>query len=391
VLGGWLVATWQFSLGFTLGLQLAYLLAGLGALALVWLWRSGRRPPRRVVVATAAGIAVFAFSAVALARPYLRVADDHPEAKRSAHQVSGLSGPIGSYVSAPEENLVWGKATAGVRDDLTSVPEQTLFPGVVIFVLALVGLTWNGHPRRLRIGLGAAVLAFGFLSLGFHEHGAGAFYPYRLLYEVLPGWKGIRVPGRLTTVTSLALALLAAWGAERTAVALAARASPRGARTVAWAAAIVLAFAVLVEGSGFDFGKGGAALAGPNHPRVPAAPPGLAQIGDPQLHLPLTIPGNRRYVLWSSDGFPRLVNGRGSFVPRSFAELEQRMQAFPDRDTVSLMRSLGVRRVVLHRNLAPETAWADTASRPTKNLGVKILPDERSGGKLLVYEVASPR
>ena len=27
---------------------------------------------------------------------------------------------------------------------------------------------------------------------------------------------------------------------------------------------------------------------------------------------------NRRYVLWSTDGFPRLLNGRGSFIPHQF-------------------------------------------------------------------------
>ncbi|MEA2235016.1 MAG: hypothetical protein QOD83_4832, partial [Solirubrobacteraceae bacterium] len=46
ILAGWLVATWQFSLGFSLGLPLVYLL-GLGTIATlgVW-WRRGRpRPP----------------------------------------------------------------------------------------------------------------------------------------------------------------------------------------------------------------------------------------------------------------------------------------------------------------------------------------------------------
>ncbi|MEA2192476.1 MAG: hypothetical protein QOI73_2597, partial [Solirubrobacteraceae bacterium] len=49
ILAGWLVATWQFSLGFSLGLPLAYMVAG-GALAaiVVW-WRRGRpRPPRAI-------------------------------------------------------------------------------------------------------------------------------------------------------------------------------------------------------------------------------------------------------------------------------------------------------------------------------------------------------
>ena len=74
-----------------------------------------------------------------------------------------------SFLAAPEENLIWGKATSAVRDDLTSVPEQTLFPGLAIVALALVGLRFGALPRRLRIGLGAAVVLLAFLSLGFHR------------------------------------------------------------------------------------------------------------------------------------------------------------------------------------------------------------------------------
>ncbi len=45
VLAGWLVAAWQLSLGFTLGLQYTYMLLVLALLVLYW-WR-GRRPARR--------------------------------------------------------------------------------------------------------------------------------------------------------------------------------------------------------------------------------------------------------------------------------------------------------------------------------------------------------
>src|SRR3954470_11515515 len=83
VLAGWLVAAWQVSLGFTLGIQLAYLLALLAAGAALWAWRRGLRPPRAVLVASAAGVLVFGVTAVLLARPYLAVGRDHPEAERS--------------------------------------------------------------------------------------------------------------------------------------------------------------------------------------------------------------------------------------------------------------------------------------------------------------------
>lgn len=386
VLAGWLVAAWQFSLGFTLGLQLAYLLA---ALAVVAAATAARRRPRLgggVVAATAAGVASVLLVAVVLAGPYLQVLDDHPEAHRTTAQIDGLSGPVRQFLAAPEQNLIWGKATSGIRDGLSSVPEQTLFPGLAILALALTGLFARAYPRRLRIGLGAAALVLAILSLGFHRHGVGALYPYRLLYEIAPGWKGIRVPGRLMTLTSLALALLAAGGAQSVIDALGRRGRMRraGPRLASAAAAVVLAGAVLVEGSGFDLGASGKAfVAGPAHPRVPAMPFDQAGLPSPQLHLPITTPANRRYVLWSTAGFPRIVNGRGSFDPSSFSRLAGEVTSFPDRPSVARLRSMGVRTVVLHRDLAAGTAWRDAARRSVR--GLPLRREEKT--TLVVYRL----
>ena len=346
VLTGWLVAAWQFSLGFSLGLQLGYLLVLLGIGVAVWWWPRRPAVPRGIALATGAGVFVFALTAVLLARPYMEVLDDYPEAHRTHRQLAGLSPPLRAFVAAPEENLVWGKATAGVRDDLSSVPEQTLFPGLAIVTLATIGLTGPPFSRRLRIGLGLGVVACAYLSLGFPEHGSSLLHPYRLLFDHLPGWKGIRVPGRITTLTSLGLALLAAAGVARimsSGIGLRRRAAPAlGALIVA---------AVLIEGSGFDFENG--ALRGPSHPGVPKPPLDFSSLPAPQLHLPAATPdANRRYVLWSTDGFPKIVNGRGSFIPDSFKRLVREMAKFPDPQTVARVRALGVRAVVFHPQLA---------------------------------------
>ena len=49
VLAGWLVAAWQLSLGFSLGLELAYLLLALALVALAFRLATG---PRATLVAT---------------------------------------------------------------------------------------------------------------------------------------------------------------------------------------------------------------------------------------------------------------------------------------------------------------------------------------------------
>ncbi|MEA2448197.1 MAG: hypothetical protein QOG63_129 [Thermoleophilaceae bacterium] len=364
VLAGWLVAAWQVSLGFSLGIQFGYLLALLVLIAVAArLW-----PPRRVLVATAAGGLVLLATAAVLSRPYLRVADDHPEAERTSATVERASGPVGMYLAAPGANTLWGPATRGVRGDLTSVPEQTLFPGLLAVLLAVACLALRWYPRGLRIGLALGALLCAWLALGFHD---GSFpWPYELLYQHAPGWESSRTPGRVNTLTSLALALLAAGGAS----ALLARVRRPRLRAPLAAAIVVV---VLVEGAGFE------GLDGPAHPTVPVAPADLAGLPDPQLHLPISRVGNRRYMLWSTAGFPRIVNGRASFIPSFSTRLANDVAGFPDGPSVALLRSLGVRTVVVHTDLAPGTSWHDAAVKPVAGLGLRR---ERRGA-LVVYSV----
>jgi len=382
IVGGFAVASWQMALGFSLGLQLGYLLLLLGLVAVISWWRAGRaRIPRRLIVATIAGGVLLTAVSVVLARPYLRVLDAHPEAKRSQVTVSRYSGPLKMFAAAPETSLVWGRATSSVRDTLDAVPEQTLFPGLAILLLAIAGLGWKGYPRPLRVGLGLGALALALLSLGFQEHGIGRFLPYRLLYELLPGWQGIRVPGRLNTLTTLLLALLAAGGAARAAGALRTR---RGARAATVGAAALL-LVVVIEGSGFGVNRGGEALAGYPHPTVPAAPAGLAGLRAPLLQLPTAREDNRRYLLWSTDGFPKMLNGRTSFDPTFFNDVRTAVACFPDRASVAFLRRLGVHTVVVHTDLPPdpEAPACRTGSAAPEQLGLQ----RTRRGPLVVYDL----
>src|SRR4051794_2023685 len=269
VLAGGLVAAWQLSLGFSLGLQLAYLLLVLavGALALGW------RPPRPTLVATGGGVLAFVLVAVLLARPYLEVGRDHPESKRTDATVAAFSGWPRMYLAPPGANTVWSGVTVEQRRRLKFVPEQTLFPGLAVVVLTIVCLARGVYSRRRRWWLFAGVLACAWLALGFHE---GSFpWPYELVYHHLPGWQSSRTPSRLNTLTSLGLALLAAGGAAW----LTGRVRRPRVRA---ALGVALVAAVLIEGAGFSF-EGG--VRGPAHPTVPTEPAGQHGLADPQLHL----------------------------------------------------------------------------------------------------------
>ena len=127
------MAAWQVSIGFTLGLQLLYVLLAIVVVLLVgWLRRGRPVLDRAAVVPTMVGVAVLVATSVVLARPYVRVLDHYPESHRTIARVTKLSPPLKSLAAAAPDDLVWGGATQPVRHSLRAPHEQLLFPPVVL-------------------------------------------------------------------------------------------------------------------------------------------------------------------------------------------------------------------------------------------------------------------
>lgn len=109
---GWVVAAWQLSLGFGIGLVFAYVLAvTLLVSAAVWFWRRRRvRRPfgRRLFVADLVGGLLFAAIGALLAVPYFKVAELHPNAERTLGDVGVYSPPASGFFTAPAESWIWG-------------------------------------------------------------------------------------------------------------------------------------------------------------------------------------------------------------------------------------------------------------------------------------------
>ena len=212
------------------------------------------------------------------------------------------------------------------------------------------------------------------LSLGFHIAVGKLDYlfPYRLLYEFAPGWQALRTPGRLMAFATLGLALLAAAGTDRVRDWVARRRP--GTRLPVLVAGLLVAL-VVVEGW-------------PSHRYVAVPePPSTVRLPEPQLHLPADgKDADVLYGFWSTNGFPELVNGASGFEPRSRQRAARRhSRGFPDRATVARLRALGVRTVILHRDLASGTPWADADARSVRGLGLR----PRRIGELVVYDLRS--
>jgi hypothetical protein len=403
VLAGWVVSAWQISLGWTLALQYGYLLALLGLLLAWHYWRRRRRARdpeqplapdlrRRLTAVTCVGLAICAAVAVYQGIPYLKVASEHGTASRAQQEVQKYSAGPAALLAAPAQNPVWGGASASLRSHLSSLDESVFFPGAVILALALLGLVLargSPYPRGLRIGLGVGALVCAMLALGFGLGGAG--YPYRLVYDFAPGWTAVRVPGRIFTMTTLCLALLAGAGAHLLAAWVFARTRSRasfGSRASGPAIAGLLVGGVLLAGIMFE---GTRSL--PEHV-VPQ--PARAEIGlpAPLLDLPTDSPADRLWQYFSTDGFYAIPVGDSTFDIPSVDDLRGAMGSFPDRASVAKLRSYGIRTVVLHTTMpalpgmssedAPQPADpAAAALKPVAGLGIT----RQRVGSIVIYRI----
>jgi len=382
VLAGWLVSAWQISLGFTLGLQYTYLLGVLGLVALVYWWRSGRPAlPRRLLAVTCAGIALVGIVAVYEARPYLKVSQDYATAKRTIREVKTYSAGPAALLAASSENRVWGSISVGLRAKVHSKNESVFFPGALILVLALVGLSAPLYTRRLRLGLLIGIIICSVLALGFGLTGAG--YPYRLLYDHAPGWNGVRVPGRVFTTATLFYALLAGAGAQWLARGVSAWGERRSLRGLSIVAGVALLVGLVGEGAGHL-----------GHPVVPQ--PASAEIGlpAPRLDLPTDGAADRVWQYFSTDGFYKIPVGNSTFDIPAVDDLRGGMNGFPDRASIEKLRYYGIRTVVLHLHLPrlpgvvgfaraepPDVAAA--AAKSVAGLGVT----RRRVGSIVIYHI----
>jgi hypothetical protein len=264
--------------------------------------------------------------------------------------------------------------------------EDVFFPGGLILLLALIGLAAPLYTRRLRLGLAIGVVVCAVFALGLGLTGAG--YPYRLLYDYAPGWDGVRVPGRIFTLATLFLALLAGAGAQLLAGKLGAlleRARVRVPLTAASAAVgVVLAIGIVGEGAGHMA-----------HPLVPR--PARAEVGlpGPLLDLPTDGTLDRVWQYFSTNGFYKIPIGNSTFDMPSVDDLRGGMKNFPDKASVEKLRYYGIRTVVLHtviyKELPPEHGAViaeppnpvAAAAKPVAGLGLT----RRRAGSIVIYEI----
>jgi len=233
--------------------------------------------------------------------------------------------------------------------------EQSLFPGVAIGVLAVIGVVVGvispAHRGWRRIVLFYLFAAFVLwtLTLGPEVRWFGAtvpprYGPYWLLLH-LPGLQSIRVPSRAWLPATLCLAVLAGFGAAW----LAAR------RRTQWAIAPLV---VLIVAEGW--------FVGPTM-EVPGALPVFIPANAQVLDLPVAAGyGNADAEYLAVLGHYRVVNGYSGYAPSHFGALrnalaDHRVEAFvPFRQRADLY-------VVARPDLEPQfITWLESLPDPQR-------------------------
>ncbi|HZP48485.1 MAG TPA: hypothetical protein VFB07_08125 [Vicinamibacterales bacterium] len=292
-------------------------------------WRGGGAAWRPVLVAAV----LIAGVTAPVGKAYLGAHKVVGERPRDEVEING-SAKLTDYLGAPEENVLYGTRLAPF-----SRGERRLFPGFLAVALALFGTisvlrSRSGAQNDSSAGArGTVVLAYllGLLiafdiSLGFNG------LTFRLLYEYVLPFRGLRIPARNGIIVGFSLAVLAGFGAARL-------------RDRRWAVAI--AALMLAEYASWHIPM----------VHVPLEPPGVyADIlrdnaGNPPaaiFEFPVSSQDDPTYMYFATFHWLPLVNGYSGFFPPSYIFLVNAVQRLPDDLSLTAIKSHGARYLLVH-------------------------------------------
>ncbi len=276
--------------------------------------------------------------------------------ERTASETVFFSAPLEGALSTSASNRVWGAATENLR----SIVEGDLFQGLTVLglaALALIGLRADPLRRRVILGYAALAACAWLVALGpeVRLFGRSLFPgPFSWLRE-FEVFRMIRVPARASVFLCLGLSMLAAIGLDRV-------------RRAGWRVAL-LALA-LIEATVAPLNVVAADRCVNAAEPVPAVYLWLsAQPGsDPVVELPI-LPNDGLfqrprfddsvYLLRSTTHWKPLLNGYAGTEPREYAKVRDAMREFPSDQSIALLRSMGVRHVLVHlRGFGPNRRQA---------------------------------
>jgi hypothetical protein len=246
-----------------------------------------------------------------------------------------------------------------------------LFPGFTALVLTLIavgsGQAWRNRSLRLWVGIGLTGLL---LSFGVYLPG------YEWLHRMIPLLQGIRAVARFGYLALAGIAAIAgftlAWMCQPGRLA-----DPR----TRFALRIGVLVLVTIEAARLPLGGTPPYRVPPIYRTLVSADAGaVVELPLPQ---PTSFADNAPYLLNSTVHWRPLVNGYSGFLPSSYRDRRTDLALFPAPEALTVLRRLGVRYAVIHRESFAQrgpTALAQLEASP----GLRMLIDD---GDIAIYRV----
>jgi len=279
------------------------------------------------------------------------------------------SARLTDYLGVPEENIVYGSLLKPFGRG-----ERRLFPGFVAIVLGLIGLSSitkspNHQITKFAYGLGL-LIAFD-ISLGFNG------VTFRLLYEYVLPFRGLRIPARNGIIVGFSLAVLAGFGAARI------RRTPL---------LVAIAALLLVEYASWHIPM----VTIPTS--MPQAYADVLRDNDDNptttmFEYPVSAQDDPTYMYFSTFHWQHLVNGYSGFFPPSYIFLVNAAQNLPDDLSLHAIKSHGTRYLLIHGERLLGSRYdeltAELRRRPELTFVAKS-PAEREGqhGEISVFRIS---
>ena len=257
--------------------------------------------------------------------PYLQAGHERPPVTEAAD----LATALGSYLASG------AVLHQGWSADYADSSPRTLFPGVVMLVLATVAVCQRRCPappgaRRMLLATAAVGLL---LSLG-------SLTPiYTWAYELFPPLRGLRAVSRFGILPIFALAALAGIGLSGLRWPVS---PPR--RSLVAVVLLLLATGESFHGWGSDPWRD---TSGRIHRFLATSPRPGAVLELPIYQRRYGFHRNARYLLASTVHWRPLVNGFGGFAPPDFDDNAHLASGFPSVLTVKWLQEIGVGYVVI--------------------------------------------
>lgn len=298
----------------------------------------------------------FLLGVLALYFPYIRLATEYPEYKRTLFDTYALRAIPEDYIRVLPTSIL---KFAGFP---TGSPEHVLYPTLAVVISAFLGLRalWKKDKILWSIVVVSALSAY-VLSLGAQQTilGKSIQMPYYYLFKATPLFQAVRVPARFGLLVSLYLSIASAFGLQWLI-------SKKQTRLVF---VMVGLFFVEVWQTNTPY------VTIPDAKSMPAVYAWLSDQPEQTViaELPLRLFYNgdamenqlyKRYgdltemdnyaletyrMYFSTFHKKRMTNGYSGFFPASYNTFADQVQSFPDVQSILALKSSGADIVIIHR------------------------------------------